>query len=386
MASTADSPSTGTQRSRRRKPSLAWVAPIAAAALAVGGGVLASSNASAEPPLPKKTAQQLLTAVAGAKVPGLSGTVTETADLGLPSLPTGSEGGPTSSSNFSDLVDGTHTLKVWTAGADKSRVALLGTYGESDLIRNGNQAWQWSSKDKQAVHTRYVGSAPDSTRQGDLPQAQTPQQLAEQALKAIDPTTTVSVARNVTVAGRPAYDLVLTPKDDRSLVGEVTIAVDAKTWTPLQVAVTADGQTKPALSAGFTTVDFSVPAASTFTFSAPKGTKITEHTVTAPSKSDRAQARKHAKDAAARTTVVGKGWTSVVIAKADTAPGKSGSGKSGSGRSGNDQTLQALPRVSGSWGSGRLLSGALFSAVITDDGRVAVGAVRPQLLYDALQK
>ena len=358
---------------------LAWVAPLAAAALAVGGGVLASNNASAEPPLPKKTAQQLLTAVAGAKVPGLSGTVTETADLGLPSLPTGSQGS-TSSSDFSDLISGTHTLKVWTSGADKSRVALLGTYGESDLIRNGKQAWLWSSKDKQATHTRYVGSAPDSMQPGDLPQAQTPQQLAEQALKAIDPTTTVSVSRNVTVAGRPAYELVLAPKDDRSLVDQVTIAVDAKTSTPLQVAVTADGQTKPALSAGFTKIDFSVPDASTFSFSPPKGTKVTEHTVTAPSKSDRADARKHATDAASKTTVVGKGWTSVVIAEADqTALGKSG-------KSGANAQLQALPRVSGSWGSGRLLSGALFSAVITDDGRIAVGAVRPQLIYDALQK
>ncbi|GAB3915198.1 hypothetical protein GCM10011575_46230 [Microlunatus endophyticus] len=380
MASPADSQQTANRNTRQRRRMLAWVAPLAAAALAVGGGVLASNNASAEPPLPKKTAQQLLTAVAGAKVPGLSGTVTETANLGLPSLPTGSQGGPMSSSDFSDLVSGTHTLKVWTSGQDKSRVALLGTYGESDLIRNGKQAWLWSSKDKQAIHTRYVGSAPDSMQPGDLSQAQTPQQLAEQALKAIDPTTTVSVSRNVTVAGRPAYELVLAPKDDRSLVGQVMIAVDAKTSTPLQVAVTADGQTKPALSAGFTKIDFAVPDASTFSFSPPKGTKVTQHTVTAPSKRDRADARKHAKDAASKTTVVGKGWTSVVIAKADqTALGKSG-------KSGGNAQLQALPRVSGSWGSGRLLSGALFSAVITDDGRIAVGAVRPQLLYDALQK
>jgi hypothetical protein len=68
-----------------------------------------------------------------------------------------------------------------------------------------------------------------------------------------------------------------------------------------------------------------------------------------------------------------------VISRSDLKSGM----KSGPG---NDRMLQALPRVSGSWGSGRLLSGSLFSAVITDDGRVAVGAVRPQLLYSALQK
>lgn len=371
---------------------LTWVAPVAAAALAVGGGLLADNTASAQPPLPKKTAHQLLTAVAGAKVSGLSGTVTETADLGLPSLPTGGQGGPMASSNFSDLISGTHTLNVWSSGTDKSRVALLGTYGESDLVRNGNQTWLWSSKDKQATHTVFTGQVP--TEAGT---AQTPQQLAEQALKAIDPSTRVSVSRNVTIAGRPAYELVLTPRDDRSLVNTVTIAIDSKTSIPLQVAVTADGQTKPALSAGFTKVNFSVPNASNFTFNPPAGTKVTQKTVTAPNKSDRADARKQAHRAAADTTTVGKGWTTVVITKADqSAFGPAGSSrKSGpAGRVDNGkpmgqeygQLLQSLPKVSGSWGSGRLLSGTLFSAVITDDGRIAVGAVRPELLYSALQK
>ena len=373
---------------------LAWVAPVAAAALAVGGGLLADNTASAQPPLPKKTAQQLLTAVAGAKVPGLSGTVTETADLGLPSLPTGNQGGPMASSDFSDLVSGTHTLNVWTSGPDKSRVALLGTYGESDLIRNGNQSWLWSSKDKQATHTTFQGRVSSGVPMApgtQTPEAQTPQQLAEQALKAIDPSTSVSVSRNVTVAGRSAYELVLSPKDDRSLVNTVTIAIDAKTSTPLQVAVTADGQTKPALSAGFTKVNFSVPDASTFTFNPPAGTKVTQKTVTAPNKGNRADAKKRADKAAADTKTVGKGWTSVIITKADQqAFGPSGpSGKGGpAGRvdDGSGQLLQSLPKVSGSWGSGRLLSGTLFSAVITDDGRIAVGAVRPGLLYSALQK
>ena len=83
--------------------------------------------------------------------------------------------------------------------------------------------------------------------------------------------------------------------------------------------------------------------------------------------------------AAGEPRVVGKGWGSVVVA---TVPPKSQSG------SGDQQSLKAmlelLPRVSGSWGSGHLLEGKLFSAVLTDDGRVAVGAVTPQTLYAAL--
>jgi hypothetical protein len=55
-----------------------------------------------------------------------------------------------------------------------------------------------------------------------------------------------------------------------------------------------------------------------------------------------------------------------------------------------DQQLKAfldkLQSVHGSWGSGRLLAGTAFSAVWTDDGRLAVGAVRPDVIYQALSR
>ena len=39
--------------------------------------------------------------------------------------------------------------------------------------------------------------------------------------------------------------------------------------------------------------------------------------------------------------------------------------------------------MSGEWGSGRLLQSALFSVLITDDGRIIAGAVAPEKLYEA---
>ncbi len=97
----------------------------------------------------------------------------------------------------------------------------------------------------------------------------------------------------------------------------------------------------------------------------------------------------------------GTGWASVVVAKippqllldalSGAARGEQGrdSGQGGSdrgrdGASGIAGALAALPKVSGDWGSGRVLRGTLFSAVLSDDGRVAVGAVPPETLYAAL--
>jgi hypothetical protein len=76
-------------------------------------------------------------------------------------------------------------------------------------------------------------------------------------------------------------------------------------------------------------------------------------------------------------TVVGKGWSTVVVA---TLPEEAQQADSRD----LQRFLSSLRPVSGSWGSGRLLTGTLFSAVLTDDGRVAVGAVAPERLYAAL--
>ena len=68
--------------------------------------------------------------------------------------------------------------------------------------------------------------------------------------------------------------------------------------------------------------------------------------------------------------------------------GASAAGNSGSGLSGDtgpiiNALLKSATPVSGSWGSGRLLKTSLLSMLITNNGRVLVGAVTPQVLYQA---
>jgi hypothetical protein len=81
--------------------------------------------------------------------------------------------------------------------------------------------------------------------------------------------------------------------------------------------------------------------------------------------------------------VIGKGWTTVFVTKAPQTPSSSSGSDRRSTAGQLDAILGALPRVSGAWGSGRLLQARLFSALITDDGRVLVGAVTGQQLLVA---
>ncbi len=385
------------------RPLLRWLLPAGIAVAVIGGGAATSAvRASADASLPDRSAQQLLVDLTTARLDGLSGTVVERADLGLPELP-GNIGGQGSSS-LNSLITGSHTLRVWYSGPDKARIALLGTLGESDVIKSGSDLWTWSSDSNTASHRKLsdeagTGAAPkhagnpmvDPTR---MPA--TPQQAADQALAAIGPTTSVATNGRASVAGRAAYDLIITPKDAGSKVASVHIAIDGTRHVPLRVQVFARGYAKPAAEVAFTQVSFARPDAARFNFNPPPGVKVTEDGADATAR----PAQSATPDGAPEPVMVGTGWTSVLAANISSTgllggttdrpgvrvnPDGAQAGTDRRGAAGNQigALLAGLPQVSGSWGSGRLLTGRLFSVLLTDDGRVFVGAVNPDRLYAA---
>jgi outer membrane lipoprotein-sorting protein len=331
--------------------------------------------------------------VQNAKVDGLSGTVVETADLGLPALSGLGSGG----TDISKLIAGSNTARVWYAGEDKARVALLGTLGETDVIRNGSDVWMWRSADNSATHytipAHTAGKATPKALPAGLPS--TPQEAADAALAAIDPSTQVTTTGAASVAGRDAYELVLTPKDSASLVGQVRLAIDAKMHVPLRVEVYAKGANSPAVRVAFQQISFTVPDAQQFAFNPPAGAKVTtEKPGDLQKEAAKAQAKVQAQAKAqakkpsdgSKPTVVGTGWTSVLVAKLPTSDATTTKDAKGTAAATVLGLIDSLPKVSGSWGSGHLLSGSLFSALITDDGKVLIGAVAPEKLYEAAGK
>jgi outer membrane lipoprotein-sorting protein len=346
-------------------PALRWAVPAVAAAAVIGGGAAVGTlTAAADPNLPPRSAAQLLVDLQTARLDGLSGTVVQQADLGLPSLAIG--GG--ASSDLSSLLAGKNTLRVWYAGPDQARIALLGRNGESDIILNKRDLWLWSSQDNSYSHQRFPGTEDAAEAAAPHGLGLTPQQAADAALAAIDPSTVVSTAGSASVAGRDAYELVLAPRDSASLIGQIRLAIDAEEHVPLRVQVYPKGGSNPAVEVAFTQINFERPDAEQFAFTPPPGAKE----------------QKLDLDGLARTPLprlsggktIGSGWTTVVVAGAPGGPaGQPGGPNEIAGM------LQILPEVSGSWGSGRLLSGKLFSVLLTEDGRVLAGLVSPERLY-----
>jgi outer membrane lipoprotein-sorting protein len=348
-----------------RSPALRWAVPAVAVAAVAGGVVLTSAGADAAAQLPPKTAAQLLADVASAPEHALSGTVVETARLGLPELP-----GQAAGTSLQSLVTGSHTARVWYGTDGKARVSLVGDLAETDVVRNGHDVWLWSSQTNEATHVQLPAGA-DRATPTPTPGTVDPETAAQKALAAIDPSTAVEVDGTGHVAGQEVYELKLTPRDSRSLVGSVRLAIDADTSVPLRVQVFAKGGTEPAFETGFTAVQFEQPDASVFSFTPPAGAKVTQQALpTAPS-------RDHAAPPAGgdTPTVVGKGWTSVaVLHGVDVAA------------LGKDETANAIlgatSSVSGPYGSGRLLTTPLLSVLIVGD-TAYVGAVDPAVVEQA---
>jgi hypothetical protein len=372
------------------RPGLRWAVPAGVATLVLGGAVAGPAlSASAEVELPERSAAQLLTDLQTAQVDAFSGTVSHHADLGLPALPDGMGG--EHSTDLTSLLDGEHELRVWAAG-EKGRIALEGQLGEFGVVSDGTDLWTWSSDDSAATHLTLPRHA-DGDVDGDAGWARevppvTPEQVTDAVLAALEPSTRVTSGPNALVAGRAAYQLVLQPRGTGSLIGSVRIAVDAAERVPTRVQVVPAGSDAPALDVAFTELSFATPADDVFTFVPAPGVTVEEHS---PADLPSGAARHAVPDATAgadlapaptqddRVAVVGEGWSAVLVSRLPDGVDAADLTDRSTGMTalGGDvgAFLEALPRVQGEGGSGRLLTSRLFSALLTDDGRLLVGAV-----------
>lgn len=374
-----------------------WAVPGAAVAVtAVTVAALQIPAAQASPNLPDKTPAQLLASISSdQKVPPMTGTVVETASLGLPQLP--QTGNPTSPAS---LLTGSHTMKVYYQDASHFRLAVPQPESETDVIADGSRLWLWESNSNSV--TEFIPSADKAKHSAPaLPKTPlTPQQAADQVVAAVGKTTLVSVQDNVMVAGEPSYQLVLAPKDHRSLVGKVVIAVDGKYGVPLRVQLYAKGAGSPAFQVGYTALQWVTPAPANFSFTPPHGASVDVVDL------GKQQAKSGSKPDTSGFGTYGKSWLTVaafpqkdLMQGFGTASGSSGSPSSSSGQQNtfnnnnqgvgvsSQELLNALlgsaKPVHGSWGSGTLVTTSLVSMLMTN-GEVYIGAVQPSVLYAAV--
>ncbi|MER7015086.1 outer membrane lipoprotein carrier protein LolA [Saccharopolyspora sp. NPDC000359] len=333
---------------KRRNVVLTATAGTAAGVL--GLTVLAlPAGAGAAPVLPPVAPEQLVESVMRAEPTALTGTVSVDNALGLPALPGGEAA--------QLLADGTNRFQVWADGQGRHRVSVPSPSGELTVVDDGTTTWEWNSNNRTATRSEH----PQRAEHGAPAD---PGAAARGIIGELRKTSEVSVDGTASVAGRDAYELVLTPKPtERTLLRQVRIAVDAEKRVPLELSVLTNGSADPALQVGFTSVDMAAPDPGLFRFTPPAGAEVEDAEQRAP------QFDQHA---VPRHQVVGDGWDSVLLAEVPAS----------------EELRQVAERagkpISGPWGSGWVVGTAAGNALLTADGRVAVGAVPEQVLTAAL--
>ncbi|MER6994751.1 outer-membrane lipoprotein carrier protein LolA [Streptomyces sp. NPDC000410] len=384
----------------RRKASR-YVVPVAVAGVAAATiGLVPALAASGDPDLPKITAQELIEKIAASDAEQLDGTVKITTDLGIPDLggladslvPKDDKSGASASpeAKLMELASGTHTVRVAADGPDKQKLSFESGGDEYSVVHNGNDVWMYDSASNEVVHSKEAGAG-EKAPQEELPT--TPKQLADEALKAVDDTTSVTVDGTARIAGRDAYQLLIKPKQSGSTIGSIKVAVDAENGVPLKFTLLPSDGGKAAIDAGFTKVDFAKPAASTFDFKVPKGAKVTEadelnsHEKGAPKapKSPEELEGLEGMEDFNGLNVIGEGWTAIAELK-----GPEGEGATAPEPGEGDVPPEAQKfldslgdQVKGDFGTGTVFKTRLVNALMTDDGKVYVGAVTQDALVKA---
>lgn len=348
---------------------LRWVPAAAASAVIAAGALAVPLQAGAAVNLPDKTPQEVLAMIGESTVDTLSGTLEQTSRLGLPDLSMGGSAAGDDAASALELLTGTHTARVYLDGPGQARVQVLDRLAERDLIVNGTDVWLYDSKDNEATHLTLPADA--GSRDAPTPgSTQTPAQLADKLLAELDPSTAVSVDDDTEVAGRTAYDLVLTPRSDDTLVGSVSIAVDSESGLPLRVEVQARGETQPAFELAFTALSLQKPDAALFDFQPPAGADVREQALPKPGTSQPGTSQPGTEHGDFPGTVRGTGWESVLELPAGSVPAD---------LTASPLYAQATEAVDG----GRLLSTSLLNVLIADDGRVFAGSVPASRLQAA---
>lgn len=350
--------------------------------------------------LPAKTPAEVLAMVADSDDLAYSATVVKRANLGLPALDLGvgtvpSGGGDAAGDSADDSVEqgaldlvsaalefvsGEHTARVSVDPEVGVRVQVQDRMAERNLIVNETEAWLYDSQSN--VATRLLAPdaeamaavVPKDAASGDRERfadaladgPSTPAEFAQLILEKLDADSTVTLADNVSVAGRGAYELVVTPDASDTLVASISLAIDADSGLPLRVVVEAVGQDEPALSLGITQLDLSTPDAATFSFTPPPGATVEESTPELPEFADGAHKPQGDRDAGEESpfVIVQSGWATIIETRAPTAA-----------ESPDGLDLALVEQFGTPVDGGFAVSTALATVFVTDDGRVLVGTV-----------
>lgn len=398
-----------------------WLPAVVAPSMIAGAIFLAPMQANAID-LPDLTPLQVLQLAQSAQMTDFSGVIVKTTDLGLPQLEmsrmvdqaTIDEMAEKMPAEFAELIPqvlsqdlvtqaieliaGTHTVRVYAAD-EKMRVQILDPMSQRDLIVGETTVWMHDfdtavayKLDIDRNELRAAAAEAEGEAMNYLAEIQkslaTPQEIVEQLLAAIDEGASIEVGIDHRIAGRGAYQLIITPDASESTVNYAAVSIDAETGLGLGAKVFAKGQEEAAAEIYFESLSFATPDASLFEFTPPTGTTIIDarellDSVELPAELNRAELQAQLEAGKLnqeelkaqyealeeKPEVLGEGWSAVL-----SIPGMTE--QLPMDLLENELFADLMVKVEG----GRVFSTPLVNVFISDGGRIFAGAVNVDYL------
>lgn len=355
--------------------------------------------------LPDMTAEELMVMMQSAQPVEFSGTVLKTSNLGLPALELSSmlseseieqmrERTPEEFADFVPevlesnalneamaLIAGEHRVRIYV-GETGMRAQILDPMAQRDFIASANTVWVYDSREQTAAFAEIDQAAAEAKKNEAMVEIDAyasevgldltnPQAVAEYAMAQVGDNAEISVGTDHLVAGRTAYQIIVTPNSDVSLIASIVVSVDSEFGMPLAVTVNSTVQAEPAMEIGFESISFTDQDENLFSFTPPAGTTVTNlNELEAPERdmemfmSEEKMAELEAKAAEQpKPEVIGSGWDTVIhIPSGDSTELDMLS---------EGLFAELMTEVSG----GRVFTTPVMNVLVTDSGDVYVGAV-----------
>lgn len=272
-------------RSRRRNMILAATALVVVALVI---GIVSVAGAGSSTALPTVSSEELMAKMAQSDLrsQSVSGEVSwNNALFGNLEMPTGMAHMPAQSPLLSS-----GSGRLWASEAGM-RVESQGGGGDqvAAVSKASRTAWTYESATRTAQRFVMTGepvAMPSPSAAATLAPA-----AISTYLQRLAPFATVEVGGQITVAGREAYTLRMTPVAQDTALGVVQAAIDGETMMPLQLEVFAKSGGEAVLRFGFDSISYEAVDAALFEFAAPDGAKVTTENIDPAKMHDRAGAK-----------------------------------------------------------------------------------------------
>lgn len=362
---------------------------------AVIGAVAAFPIQASAVDLPDLSPEELMVMMQDARPIEFSGVVLKTTNLGLPALELSSmlseeevermrEKTPEEFADFvpevaasqelakaMELITGEHRVRIFV-GETGMRAQILDRMSQRDLIVNSKEVWTYDSREQVATVASINQQKVEQGRLSAMQQMEkyaaelgldltNPQAVAEYVMSQVGDSSEVSVGTDHFKAGRTAYQLIVKPNSEVSLIDSVKLSIDSETAVPLAAAIYSVEQTAPAIEVGFESISFGDQDESLFSFTAPAGATI--NNLDEIEKPEVSEAEKPNYEGE-KPTMVGEEWDSVLVMPA-------GDMDMLAELQDNQLLSSLLKPVAG----GVAFETPIMKVFITDDGRIFAGAV-----------